>query len=233
VYRVFDCELRERIALKAVSAASPCAPAVAQLFAEARQGRRIRHPNVCRVHDVSIHHPPAGAGMRTYFSTMELIDGSRLASILNQGALELPVSLSLVRQMLAGLAAAHEVGIQHRKLDSHRVLVGKGGSEPKVSLIEFGLAEVTEFSSAQERSSGVATDLHDVGVVLLEMLTGNLPEARCPPASLPGASERGWLSRALGAGIPPHVADVVRRCLSPRSEEQFADARAVLEVLVG
>ncbi|MEO8180983.1 MAG: protein kinase [Deltaproteobacteria bacterium] len=221
LYRARDRELREVIALKAARATSPSAPVVRALFSEARQTRLIRHPNVCRVHDVGIH-PAAGSGSsRVYFSTLELIDGWRLARVVAEGPLESPVALGIARQVLAGLQAAHDVNVQHRQLDSSRILVSGPALNPSVRIIEFGLAELTELSSAEERNAGFALDLHDFGLVLLEMLMGR-----------PAASGNATGSpRAPSARISPDVAEVVRRCVSPGPGEAFADVRAVLHSL--
>jgi len=231
MYRVFDKELRESVALKAARGASPSAPLVRTLFAEARQTRLIRHPNICRVHDVGVHEPTGAGAERVYFSTLELIDGWRLARVVSEGALELGSALTIARQVLAGLEAAHRAGVQHRRLDSRRVLISGPTADPRVRIVEFGLAELNELTSSEERKAGLALDLHGFGLVLLEMLTGRQPLADKPLPPRGGGSSPVWLPRVLPTRIPPHIAEIVRRCMSPKPGEGFADTRVVLHAL--
>jgi len=231
MYRVFDKELHEAVALKAARGTSPSAPVVRTLFAEARQTRLIRHPNICRVHDVGVHQSPGAGSERVYFSTLELIDGWRLARVVSEGALELPSALAIARQVLAGLEAAHRAGVQHRRLDSRRVLISGPTADPRVRIVEFGLAELNELTSSEERQAGLALDLHGFGLVLLEMLTGRQPVAGQPARPHGGGSSPVWLPRVLPTRIPPHIAEVVRRCTSPKPGEGFEHIRAVRSAL--
>ena len=230
LYRVIDHELHEVVALKAVQPSKPNDPALRRLLTEARQLRRIRHPTVCRVHDVGIHCPADGS-LPTYFSTSPLIDGWRLSRVLRTGTLAPPVALGLCRQLLEGLEEAHRVGVQHCRLGSSRLLIGGAAGQPKVHIIEFGGSEQGEPSSVGERQQGVALDLQGVGLVLLEMLTGPL----APAAS---ATELVAMERQLAAPVrarlprlPAWLAEVVQRCLHGASSRGYRNARAVLQAL--
>jgi len=225
-YRVFDRELRESVVLKAIPAASPCTPGVQMLFAEARQTRLIKHPNVCRVHDVGVHPKSVTGCNRVYFSTMELIDGRRLSNIVaDRGAVELPAALTVARQVLGGLEAAHRAGVHHRRLDGRRVLISGSLAAPTAHIIDFGLPEITELSTADERRAGLALDLRGVGLLLLEMLTGQRTEPATWLASLELAVT------ALASRVPAHVAEVLRRSLAPEGSDRFGKAQELLALL--
>ena len=76
-----------------------------------------------------------------------------------------------------------------------------------------------------------ALDLHGFGLVLLEMLTGRQSVAGQPARPHGGSSSPVWLPRVLPTRIPPHIAEVIRRCTSPKLGEGFADIRAVRNAL--
>jgi serine/threonine-protein kinase len=173
VYVAFDKRLGERVALKVFRGLGE---KVAQ---ELLLARRISHPNVCRVYD-------AGVADGAAYLTMELVDGRTLADLLAAHEGEpLPDGDRIVRDILKGLAAAHEAGIVHRDLKPQNVLVDENG---RVVLTDFGLARLASEEESRARLIGTpatwspeqargepatfASDVYSFGVVAYRVLTG-------------------------------------------------------------
>jgi serine/threonine-protein kinase len=169
VYEAFDLGLKIRVALK--TDADP------QEFLTART---VTHPNVCRVFDY----------LDSRDLIMELLEGETLEQRLKrQGPLTAPEMESLVRQLSAGLTAAHAAGVLHRDLKPANVFLTVTG---RVVLTDFGLAQISRAACATSRqfigtlpymapelfagrSASTASDIFSLGVVLFEACTGKLP----------------------------------------------------------
>jgi len=131
VYEVDDLQLQERVALKLLRAEVKNVPRLLQhLKHEVVLGRRISHPNVCRLHDI-------GTFASHHFITMSLVQGENLSSILSRGSPPPSWSVQVLLQICAALEAAHEQGVVHRDLKSSNIMVDTKG---KVTVMDFGLA---------------------------------------------------------------------------------------------
>src|SRR5512139_2172056 len=223
VYRAEDLRLGQTVALKFLPASLERDPAARErLLAEVRSARTVSHPNVCRVYDV-------GEVQGRAFLTMEYIDGEDLRSLLRRiGRLPPDKALEIVRQLIAGLAAAHDKSVLHRDLKPANVMIDGRG---QARITDFGLAVETgqEMSPsdyagtvaymAPERFRGqpatVQSDLYGLGLVLYETYTGKAPFK---------AATVGEWQRAHGESTPPSPAGLV-------SEIEAAVDRAILRCL--
>ncbi len=241
VYEAWDSDLRERIALKTIRPEVASSPSVIERFKrEVKQARVISQVNVCRVYEVFSH--TQDSGDRLWFLTMELLEGPTLLERLRwQGPVPAKVALDLVEQMVAGLAAAHDLGIVHRDFKSSNVmLVNAGVGRTRVVITDFGLAlnVLTEHHGSLESTGGgtpqymapeqeldgqvgLAADQYALGVVICEMLTGQRP-------SRPDSTGR---VRLPPTHISPRWEVVISRCLQFRPEDRFKDVRAVISTL--
>ena len=192
VYRADDLRLNQQVALKFLPASLERDPAArTRLLAEVRNARSVSHPNVCRVYDV-------GEVAGRSFLTMEYIDGEDLASLLKRvGRLSPPKALEVARQLVAGLAAAHDKGLLHRDLKPANVMLDGQG---RARLTDFGLSVEAapgkspgDFAGtvaymAPERFEGkpatVRSDLYSLGLILYETCTGK--------AALRSTTVEGW-----------------------------------------
>src|SRR5271156_269575 len=122
VYRARDTELDEVIALKVWRRELVDAPGMLERFRqEVKLARRVTHKNVARTFDIGEHEGEK-------FLTMEFVDGASLAAILRErGALPIDEVLVIAKQLCAGLAAAHAVGVVHRDLKPDNILVAPDG----------------------------------------------------------------------------------------------------------
>jgi serine/threonine-protein kinase len=133
VYRADDTVLGEPVALKLLRCELVAEPAARTRFGdEIRLARKVTHANVCRVFDV-------GVDGDLIFYTMELYRGDTLADLLaGRGPLPVDRALPLVRQMLAGVAAAHDAGVIHADLKPSNMLLA-GAERDRIVITDFGL----------------------------------------------------------------------------------------------
>jgi serine/threonine-protein kinase len=193
VYRAFDRELEEDVAVKVLmpSAFDEGTSAVQNLKQEIRLARKISHPNVVRTHDFG-----EANGMR--FLTMEFVPGTTLRELTERrGGIAIAPGLQIAKQLCRGLAAVHEAGIVHRDIKPHNIMVLPNGvlklmdfgiassNEGNLSQLEEGQTIGTPYYMSPEQARGepldARSDLYSVGVVLFELFTAQRPfEGRDP-----------------------------------------------------
>jgi serine/threonine protein kinase len=138
LYEAEDLELRERIALKTILAHIAANDrSIAMFKREVHLARQVTHPNVCRIYDIFRHES-------IVLLAMELLHGETLADKLRrEGPFATAAVLPIVRQMAAGLTAAHRAGVVHRDFKSQNVMLvpATGGDKGTRAVItDFGLA---------------------------------------------------------------------------------------------
>ncbi len=244
VYSALELNLREKVALKAIRSNIAALAGIIERFkAEVKQSLRITHPNVCRVYQLA-----SGAGRdgsQVWFLTMELLPGPTLARYLaDHGPMPFDRGLVLIRQMVSGLACAHQAEIIHRDLKpSNLMLVGSGINE-RLVITDFGLAVSvstreaggifgTPAYMAPEQASGESVgpqaDLFSLGLIICEMLTGNLPELDLTSEENCTRQLKVWLS--ANPKIPAMLVPIIKRCVRFRPEDRFLDAREIVPLL--
>ena len=146
VYRADDLKLGQPVALKFLPPKLADDPVRRErFFAEVRITRQLSHPNICRVYDIAEIEG-------RHFLSMEFIDGEDLASLIRRiGHLSNEKALDIVRQLAAGLAAAHERGVLHRDLKPANIMLDGHG---RVRITDFGLAIAVEDESQATEIAG-------------------------------------------------------------------------------
>lgn len=217
-------------------------PALAPRFLnEARIQAALRHPHVATLYD--------------YFEcdgraciAMELVEGETLAERLRRGPVAWAEAVALLRPVARAVAHLHAHGVIHRDLKSHNVKVTPGGH---VSLLDFGIAKdlsarglttggvvpgTPEYLSPEQvrgQAPDARSDVWALGVLLYELLTGDVP-FRAPSAF--GLFER--IARAdydapstRVRSVPPEADALVARCLQADPARRVPDAGAFLAAL--
>jgi serine/threonine-protein kinase len=247
VYRAKQRSLDRPVAIKFIHPQFLAAEgAVERFMEEARAVSRMNHPHVVSVFDFG-RTPAAEGGY--LFLVMELLGGPDLAKVL---AHEHPLALrrvgSIIVQTLEALAEAHHLGIVHRDVKPENIVLEptRSGQE-HVKVIDFGIAKVgatggaaaavcgTPTYMAPEQKSGVAgpaADIYSTGVMLFEMLTGQLPPTEVPPLSDPGSTfHLDPRKVAPRRGITEPLAAACMRALHQDPERRFPDAQSFAQAV--
>jgi serine/threonine protein kinase/WD40 repeat protein len=238
VYEVWDLELQESIALKVIQPEIACVPhAIERFKQEVKQARRVTHPNICRVYDLASHDLPDGT--RLWFLTMQLLGGKTLSDTIREsGPIPPKRALVWIGQLVAGLQAAHELGIVHRDFKSANVmLVPLPVGTYRAVITDFGLAasvvdaktdgsihkgQGTPAYAPPEQWSGgevsPSADQYSLGVVMCEMFTGERPIA--PELG----HDQNWSRAKLPShpNLNPRVRAAIARCLEGDPHKRFA-----------
>ncbi len=184
VYKADDVRLKRTVALKFLP---PHLAGLADLkdrfLVEAQAAAALSHPNICVIHEI-------GEAEERPFIAMEYVDGETLRDRIRKKALTTEEALAVALQVAAGLGEAHGKGIVHRDIKSANIMVTAKG---QAKVMDFGLAKlrsglsltrsrttlgtIAYMSPEQARGDEVdgRTDIWSLGVVLYEMLTGELP----------------------------------------------------------
>ena len=189
VYRGERIKLGRAVAIKIMHQELPDELASRQRFErEAKLMALLEHPNCVSVIDFGLHEEKP-------FLVMDLVRGTSLLELLESTAkLDVPRASDIIRQVLSGLAHAHELGIVHRDIKPANIMISeKAGLGRQVRILDFGLARLLESNTklttgivvgtpnymAPEQCKGsdvdARTDLYACGVMLFEMLTGRKP----------------------------------------------------------
>lgn len=241
VFEALDEELQRRVALKVLRRMTDIS--AARFEREARAANAIRHPAVVPVFAVG-----RLADGRPYLA-LELIDGEPLNELVARvGPLPPERALHLLLPAIGALAEAHEAGIVHRDLKPSNLIVQHApGQVEMLRLLDFGIAAwdepdrrrltktgevfgTPEFMSpeqAMSRPVSAATDVWAIGVVLYELLSGNVPfQGNNAPSVLFKVVNEA--PPPLPASVPPEVAALVEACLQKRPANRPADAGVLL-----
>jgi eukaryotic-like serine/threonine-protein kinase len=235
VYLAEDQELGRQVAIKILNDRHAVDDSFIERFRrEAKNAAGLSHPNIVSIYD-------RGEAEGTYYIAMEFLDGRSLKElIVGRGPAPIKVAIDYARNILAALAAAHKQGIVHRDIKPHNVLIG---AEGRLKVTDFGIArsgasQMTEVGSiigtaqylSPEQARGApvdqTSDLYSVGVVLYEMLTGQVPFTGDTPLeiAMKHLSEVPRPPSELRPEIPHDLDSVVLRALAKDPSERYQSA---------
>ncbi|MGI8732372.1 MAG: protein kinase domain-containing protein [Pyrinomonadaceae bacterium] len=244
VYRADDLKLGQPVALKFLPEhLLSDGAALARFHREVRVARQVSHKNVCRVYDI-------GETDGRLFLSMEYIKGEELSSLFRRiGRLPVDKAVQLARQVCAGLAAAHDVGVLHRDLKPANVMIDGDGN---ARVLDFGLAGLSEEFGEDELAAGTPaymapeqlegkpfttrSDIYSLGLVLYELFTGKRA------FDAPSLNELIKLRRSdttptnptsIVKDLDPLIEKVIDRCLQREPEKRPSSALQVAAALPG
>jgi serine/threonine-protein kinase len=250
VYRARDRQLDEVVALKVLrpDALASDSTLLDRFKQEIKLARRITHRNVLRTHDF-------GEAEGVPYISMEYLEGVTLKELIrNRGALPLGVGLSTAKQMCHGLEAAHAVGVVHRDIKPHNMLIIPESGELKV--MDFGISRVSTVGEAsglttagtvmgtpdymppeqaQGKPADQRSDIYSLGVVLFEVFGGRLPFTGDSVMAIVMAHIQTPppRPRSLNARIPAALEAVILRALDKDPAKRFQRVGELTEALSG
>jgi len=245
VYRAHDLMLERTVAIKLLRADFSSDPDFRERFRqEAKAAANLSHPNIVTVHDF-------GLDEGRLFIVMEYVPGTDLKTILKQrGRFSLDEAVALMVQACAGIGYAHRVGLVHCDIKPQNMLVTP---DQRLKVVDFGIARALASISPDEQTDVVwgspqyfspeqaaggapspASDVYSLGIVMYEMLTGQLPftastaeelarmHREVPPPS----------PRRLNPAIPVELEQVLLKVLSKEPAARYRTADQLGRVLV-
>jgi serine/threonine-protein kinase len=248
VYRAHDEHLDRDVAIKVL----PSQPAGTKIDVRARNAlrqealtlSRLNHPNIAQVYDFD-------SDGDSDFIVMEFVPGESLALRLDRGPVSQPETLSIAEQTLSALAAAHAQGIVHRDLKPANLQITPPG---QVKVLDFGLAQLVRTTDFELNSATTATqetgisgtlaymspeqllgqpadarsDIWSFGVVLYEIMTGQLPFRGKTVAETADFILHGEVPAVTE---PTPLFGIIRNCLAKDVAQRYQSAKAILDDL--
>ena len=236
VYKALDTRLNRAVALKFLPPEiSRDEEAKERFVHEAQAASALDHHNICNVHEIDV--TPEGQ----IFIVMAYYEGETLKKRVERGPLPMNEAIELAIQAGSGLAKAHEAGIVHRDIKPANIMV-TGEGEAKI--LDFGLAKLARqskltkvgttlgtfayMSPEQTRGEEVdhRTDIWSLGVVLYEMITGQLPfkgeYENAVVYSILNAHQAPM--RGMRTGVPTELERIVEKALAKNPAERYQHA---------
>ena len=244
VYKVRDTKLDEEMALKLLKPDIASDESMIERFRnELKLARKITHKNVCRMHDF---HEEEG----TPFITMEYVAGEDLKSLIKKKR-KIPVeeALSIARQVIVGLAEAHELGVVHRDLKPQNIMIDKKGH---AKIMDFGIARSVEApgvtttgmiigtpdyispEQAEGEEADQRSDIYSLGIILYEMVTGSVPFEGDTALSVAIKHKTQIPSdpRKLNPEVSEDLGRLILMCMEKKRDRRYQSAEDLLSDLV-
>jgi eukaryotic-like serine/threonine-protein kinase len=253
VYRARDTRLGRPVALKVLPPEfSRDADRKGRFLQEARAASAVNHPAIAQIYDVD-------EGPEGLFIAMELVEGKTVRALVRGRELDLLGALEIAGQVASGLQKAHESNVVHRDIKPENVVVTGDGHAKILDFGLAKLLEPTSprspddmshmetlartqagmvvgtlryMSPEQARGQSVdhRSDIFSLGIMLYEMVTGQLPFTGDTPLDTLHAIafEESRPVTALRPNLPTSLQRIVTRCLRKRAQDRYPDAKELV-----
>jgi serine/threonine protein kinase/tetratricopeptide (TPR) repeat protein len=243
VYKAIDTEVQEKIALKLIKPEIAADKKTIERFrGELKLARKISHKNVCRMYDLNKEEA-------TYYITMEFVSGENLKSFIRRAKqLTIGTALSIAKQVCEGLAEAHSLGVVHRDLKPQNIMVDTEGN---ARIMDFGIARslkahgitdagviigTPEYMSPEQvegKEADQRSDIYSLGIILYEMLTGQVPFEGDTPLSIAVKHkiESPKDPVVYNAQIPEDLSRIILRCMEKNKGKRYQNTKELLSDL--
>jgi len=240
VYKVFDKEIKEKLALKLLNPAIATDEKMVERFRnELKLARKISHRHVCRMYDL-------GEAEGTRYIAMEYVPGEDLKSSMRRmGSLSIGKTILITKQICEGLIEAHRLSIVHRDLKPNNIMIDRKG---QVRIMDFGIARFFEGEGVTGPRAMIGTpkymspeqvegkkvdqrsDLYSLGIILYEMVTGRVPFEGDTGLSiaLKQKTEAPPDPRRFNPQLPLDFNHLILKCLEKDRERRYQRAEDVI-----
>lgn len=210
---------------------------------ESQNAASMSHPNIVNIYDV-------GREGNIHYIVMELIEGRALSDyIKEQGPMPYPKVITLAKQIAAALAFAHKSHIIHRDVKPHNVMITPNGT---AKITDFGIAKAVNAATIVDNTDGIVgsvhyfspeqarggyvdekSDIYSLGIVMYEMLTGQVPFDGDNPVSiaLQHINSEMVPPSELVSGVPPALEHIIMKCCDKYPVNRYSSAEDLIEAL--
>ncbi|OVE78761.1 hypothetical protein BVY01_04455 [bacterium I07] len=234
VYLAEDTKLKRKVALKFLPAQmTKDKSAVERFKREAQAAAALNHPNIVTIYEIGEHEGQI-------YIAMEHVDGHSLREEIEKGSMEVEKVVNVIKQICEGLDKAHKADIVHRDIKPENILIDTDG---RVRILDFGLARMKGVSKLTKESSTLGTvkymspeqlkgetvdqrtDIWSLGVVMYEMLTGEVP--------FKGEYEQAVVYSILNETISPQTdipndfGTIIRKILNKNQADRYQNVQEI------
>ena len=245
VYRAKDLMLERPVAIKILRSDYSKDPAFRERFRqEAKAAANLSHPNIVTVHDFGLDH-------ERLFIVMEHVPGHTLKDLIDKrGRFTINQAIPLIVQACAGIGYAHRAGLVHCDIKPQNILVTP---DDRLKVTDFGIARALASIKPDERTKVVwgspqyfspeqamgmapspASDVYGLGIILYELLTGQLPFNAQTSTELAEMHRRATpvSPRQINSTISPELERIILKVLSKEPAARYRTADQLGRVLI-